>query len=93
MSAKGEFFPNGRWFYGLALMLVSYAAYISAGSLVENTLPTILKPLAHTSWAREVIDSTSGNFWIGVVLVFCGFLLYLVFAGIPGTEVEKYEGI
>jgi hypothetical protein len=90
MKIVKGFFPNGRWFAGLTMLLVLYVGYTTVGPVVETILPNIAQPLT-SPWGNEVISNMVGNFWWGIVIIAVGFLGYLLMAGIPGTDVESYE--
>jgi len=86
-------FPNGKWFAGLTFLLVAYIGYATMGPIIETTLPASAVQVGTNPWGIEIINAITTNFWYGIVMIFLGFLGYLVLAGIPGTEVESYREI
>lgn len=88
-----SFFPNGKWFAGLTFLLVAYIGYATMGPVIETTLPASAQLAGTNPWGMEIISALVTNWWYGIVMIFLGFLGYLIIAGIPGTEVEEYHEI
>lgn len=86
-------FPNGKWFAGLTFLLVAYIGYSTMGPIIETSLPSSAAQVGTNPNGMEIIGNISSNFWYGIVMIFLGFLAYLIIAGIPGTEVEEYHEV
>lgn len=84
-------FPNSKWFAGLTFLLVAYIGYGTMGPIIETQLPNAAQQVGTNPWGMEAINNISTNFWYGIVIIFLGFLGYLIMAGIPGTDVEEYH--
>jgi hypothetical protein len=63
------------------------------GPIIETTLPNSAVQVGTNPLGLEIINNISGNFWWGILMIFIGFLGYLIMAGIPGTEVEEYHEV
>jgi len=86
-------FPNGKWFAGLTFLMIAYIGYTTMGPIIETSLPASAVNIGVNPWGMETINNIGTNFWSAIILIFIGFLGYLVLAGIPGTEVEEYHEI
>jgi len=90
-----SFWPMNRWFGAMILLFTTYIAYSFVGPVVETTLPQYLLGAAaddvRYSYVVDIVNSTTRNFWYGVLALFGGYLLYLFISGIPGNQEESWQ--
>jgi len=95
MDNEKRFLPNNRWFGGLIILFTVYLAYGIFAPLFEVYLP---QSAASTGMGaiqqfqvNGIISTVENNWWYGILLLTLGTLLYLLIAGIPGQQEEKWQ--
>lgn len=86
-----SFFPNGRWFAGLLLMFTVYVSYAFMGPIIEGDLVDTASDAGVGQYGMTVIRNTVSNYWIGTLVLMGGLLFYLIIAGLPGQQEERWE--
>lgn len=82
-------FPFNKWVSGIILLLVIYYGYGVFGPLIETHLPDAAETADSNVYVNNVISNVSNNFFIGVIILVLGTMLYLLIAGIPGQQEER----
>lgn len=90
MNNKGSL-PGTRWVGGVFLLFVVYICYAFFANVIDNDLLEAAQDAGINQYGETIIRNTAANWWIGIFILACGFLLYIVLAGMPGQTDEEWQ--
>jgi len=83
-----SFFPMGKWWSAILIMIIAYIGYGSTSNLIFNTMPEISVNTGNNLNVNAVIATVGNNYLWALELLMFGMLFYILIAGIPGQQEE-----